>query len=1272
MRNRRCSIVVMSVLFLSCTAVDGLSAAELADPGFEALAGKTIGRNTVVDAWSIPPGQPYADGIEVEADKTAAHGGQAGLRLQKLANGRLAGVQQRLSHLVAGIYEFKVWAKGKGALILQTETLRRRGDLTTPWAEYSLTFEQPKAGAVDLMILADGNAQVDDASLSPASAERQAAWKEQEKARAKYGFVPEYFAAQSPQPGAPDKPAGTFQDGPVTWREKVVFYDRTYDSCHIGHPEAVARYLGANGFRVLEAAPFGQWVRKATRDGAYGTVCVMTHGICPASVYDDKALESPIRKYLEAGGRVLWLGDVPLFYVQDDVHPQIFDKTGPGEILGVRAGYEFGCWNNRGDAKVSVLGRRWGLADAGGTLIAAYPEDITATLSGFYSDYAASELAVYWLKNLSPLHPWSGFISGFRATDMGNPAIQQSVYRLALYAGKAVESPAGTAGLAKAAAASPLNVILDPPRNRRCYYRGEKIPVRIETEAGVMEGALHLSLVRNGESFPSGDCPRPTKEAPAQVEIPTANLACGDYLLRVRADAASTETVVDQRPISICPRRDDPTFFFGVTGAQAGNPYRQEMLQKDLVSAGMNTGAVTVETPTALLDLAMKSGLRFSLRAHGNSDSRLSKTEREEAERRGPNGEKILGAWEGGRPILGLLHPKRRQLDAEDMARQIKQMSAWPACWPRCQTSDDFSVYYGWDYSDLAKRTFREKTGLEPPVPPEMAKLQERFQDAAGSINRPKGVVPENDPWLQWTAFATRDIAGGYNKVVTEATVKAVPNTKIGPVPGGMQIPLCLQGQYPPHQFGVNGFNLLYYYYYLGYWQPEIGNAYWDEIARMNNRDLELWTEPDCTSGTEPTYYRNTFFLHLAGGCQGLTYFSYGTAPPESWRELSRLGNHVVRPLYPFLGKLRPASTKAGLLLPYTQFAHAVYYPTNALYAYANLLGAHLDVQPTCEEEAISGYIGNYQAVLLWHVEWMRASAVKALEDYIGKGGVVLADSTTTVPINGAIKLPVDLAMGDAKSKPSANDPRQGGPGIKDYLHPDRVASIRAAVNPYLQPWADCADPTLMVRRHAYHGVTYLWLVNLHSQEEYEYVRERVGAGVQPADPEKAKKEASQYLAERTQGKRFTPRMTIPAGNWAAYDVFHGRRVPLKKEGNRLAFTADMERLGGTLVALYPEAVDRVHVTLVGGDTLHRGQDATLEVRVLGRSGKALPGTQPLEVMVFTPQGEWPEVTGAHATEDGVWSATLRPAVNDPVGAWTIRVRELSSGTTTEVAFQVQ
>ena len=53
------------------------------------------------------------------------------------------------------------------------------------------------------------------------------------------------------------------------------------------------------------------------------------------------------------------------------------------------------------------------------------------------------ELTVYWFKNFNPLYPWSGFIMCYRASDMADPALQQSVYRLALYAGKPVEAPAG-------------------------------------------------------------------------------------------------------------------------------------------------------------------------------------------------------------------------------------------------------------------------------------------------------------------------------------------------------------------------------------------------------------------------------------------------------------------------------------------------------------------------------------------------------------------------------------------------------------------------------------------------------------------------------------------------------------------------------------------------------------------------------------------------------------------------------------------------------------
>ena len=128
-----------------------------------------------------------------------------------------------------------------------------------------------------------------------------------------------------------------------------------------------------------------------------------------------------------SGRTVLWPGDVPLFYVQDDVHPQIFDKAGPGRSEGPR-GYQFGCWNNKGEAKI----RFWvGVGDCPMRAerlsrptrkISPPCYRLLLRLRCFPSGRRVAE-------ELSPLHPWSGFITGFRATDMSNLPFQQSVYR---------------------------------------------------------------------------------------------------------------------------------------------------------------------------------------------------------------------------------------------------------------------------------------------------------------------------------------------------------------------------------------------------------------------------------------------------------------------------------------------------------------------------------------------------------------------------------------------------------------------------------------------------------------------------------------------------------------------------------------------------------------------------------------------------------------------------------------------------------------------------
>jgi hypothetical protein len=1236
-------------------------AQQLGDPGFEALAGKPVPRAAAA-GWSIPAGATYADGITVTADAAAAHSGATGIKLAVTSWGRLAAVRQSPT-LPVGVYDLRVWAQGDGSLTLVAGHDRRRGVLGKTWAQYSLTFAVPAAGAVDLTILTDSKASVDDVTLEPLTGDRLAAWQKQEAARAEYGFVPEYLSAQLPQPGAPGPPTGGFETGRVVWGDRAVFYDERYESVWSTHPEVLAKYLSANGFSQLNALTLADWMKKWLWKGAYGTVVVMTQGLTPASVLGDEPLTSLIRQYLERGGRVVWVGDVPFYYTQDETHPQVFSKSWYNPLLGVRGDWSVGCWGNQGDPQVTPLGQSAGLTEAGGSAIAAYPEDVTAALSGFYSDYAGADLAVRWFKNFNPLMPYSGFLYVSRAEDMSNPALQQAVYRMALWGGPPVTAPAGISP-AEAAAAPALKVTLDAPRNRHYYLRGEVIPVLVEaTGQTPATGATKVFLQRDGTQFGATEGALPTKDTPVQAKLATADLACGEYRLLVfPASGVSSHTnpPLYETTITLCPVRPYPGFFFGVTGTTAKNPYRQGLLLQDLVDHHMDGGATT-ETPAGFLDLATKYGVRLSMRAHGADH--LTDAEREAALRRGPNGEKLPGAWEGGRPILGLLSAPLRAQRAADMARQVKELAAWPTSLLYCHTNDDFSMYYGYDWSELARRTFQEKTGLDAPVPPELAKLGPKFGEM-GVIAHAPGVIPDDDPWLQWNIFCSKDIGGGYNGALTATCVAAAPGVKVGPVPGGMQLPLCAQGQYPPHDFGPGGFNLVQYYYYLNYWQPTLGNLYWNEVGRMGNRDLEVWAMPDCVYQPNPAYYRNTFCLQVAGGAQGLSYYSYGEASPVAWAELGRLGNTVVKPLQPFLGKLRPARTGSAFLIPYTQWCYNWLYPTSALYPYANLLGAHLDVQPTCEEEILSGDAHRYKTIFLWRVQYLRASVVTALEKYIAGGGTVVCDATTSVPIKGAVQSSVDLAMGAGKSNPDPSDPRLGGPGIRDYLHPATVTAVREGLVKYAPPWADCAEPTVVLRRHEFGGVTYLWAVNVESQEEYEYLRDRLGAGAQPADPAKAKQEAIAYLNERAEGQRLTVPVTIPAGNWAAYDVLRGRRLPLTKAGDRQSLTVDMERFGGTLIALYPEPVGKLMLQTPA--SVQRGQSTPLRVTVQGVSGQPLAGTQPLAVEIVTPQGTWVELTGAYATEAGVWTATFSPARNDPAGTWRVRVKELTSGVAAE------
>jgi hypothetical protein len=622
---------------------------------------------------------------------------------------------------------------------------------------------------------------------------------------------------------------------------------------------------------------------------------------------------------------------------------------------------------------------------------------------------------------------------------------------------------------------------------------------------------------------------------------------------------------------------------------------------------------------------------------------------------------------------VSLASPTLRKQVAESFAKQLAAVAGYPALSPYCHTNDDFSIRYGLDYSPLVQRQFHEKTGLDAPVPPEVKSLGARV-DQVGRIKRAPGVVPENDPWLLWHTFITRDVGGGYNRAIVEAAQKVLPEIRVGPVPGGMQWPLWLPGQYPPHSFGLGGFNCLWYYYYLNYWQPLVGALYWDEVARIGNRDLPLWVTAGLYGANEPTYYRNKFYLHLAGGVRGFNYFTYvdGEQRPRGMDEVGRLGTGVVRSYYPLLGRLRPRRHRVGMLLPYTHAIHESDYPLSALYAYANLLSAHVDVEPTCEEEAIAGELTRYRAVVLYRVKWLRQKAYDALLKYIQQGGLVLADASTELAIPGARRLAVDLAMGAGESKgsPSAA-PQFGYPGIHDYCMPDRVRAIRDAVTTYVQPEIDSPSIHLVLREAQADGVRYLWLVNIHTHEDYEYLRPRLGAGARPSNPKVAQQEAVAYLdaLDRQAGGLFTAPVSVPKG-FFAYDVLKGQEIPVRDAGDHGELTAAMSHLGGQLVALYPARIAAVRIA--APEAVSRGSEAWVWVEVLGDAARAMPGCQPIALELVHAGNVFSEWTGSYLATGGVLEVRVRPAANHPAGPWEIRAKELSSGRSATARFIVQ
>jgi hypothetical protein len=147
--------------------------------------------------------------------------------------------------------------------------------------------------------------------------------------------------------------------GDVPW-QRAVYYDAAYPATWAaGAPLWVRDVLAQEGYTVLDAPALHAWMEARIADGL-PSVLVFSQDVAPDTVVEVQTTECTLRRYLDAGGKVVWYADVPLYYQgHADGTLTTWGLDGSINILGLNAAG--GTWDSGDEVTLTSDGESWGL-----------------------------------------------------------------------------------------------------------------------------------------------------------------------------------------------------------------------------------------------------------------------------------------------------------------------------------------------------------------------------------------------------------------------------------------------------------------------------------------------------------------------------------------------------------------------------------------------------------------------------------------------------------------------------------------------------------------------------------------------------------------------------------------------------------------------------------------------------------------------------------------------------------------------------------------------
>jgi hypothetical protein len=206
---------------------------------------------------------------------------------------------------------------------------------------------------------------------------------------------------------------------------RAAYWDSDYPTHWIADADTITvrDALEAAGYEILDADQLKAWMDARIADGV-PSVVVFCRDVGPDTVCETNTATCTLRKYLDAGGKIVFYGDIP-FYNQGNPGgvETNWGTGGSTGILGFNAAG--GAWDSGNMVTFTDEGIDWGLTETWASVRPAAPTAVDIVLAADDAGNAAA-----WVKHFVPGDTSHGFV---RIWDRGNIYSTEDLISVAEY-----------------------------------------------------------------------------------------------------------------------------------------------------------------------------------------------------------------------------------------------------------------------------------------------------------------------------------------------------------------------------------------------------------------------------------------------------------------------------------------------------------------------------------------------------------------------------------------------------------------------------------------------------------------------------------------------------------------------------------------------------------------------------------------------------------------------------------------------------------------------